>query len=158
VGVDGEVDAAAGGGAGDAFQALDDVGLQPVLRQAHQRLGRQADVADRADVEQPHQEGFEVAPGHVGDVAAGDDHVAHARLRPQVGDHGVVPVDGLERELELVDRRGGVADQVHAGAVAAVLRAGREQLGEHLGGVAVGEAFGDPHVVLVQGVAGAVGV
>ena len=46
VGVDGEVDAAAGGGAGDAFQALDDVGLQPVLGEAHEGLGGEADVAD----------------------------------------------------------------------------------------------------------------
>ena len=53
---------------------------------------------------------------------------------------------------------GGVADQVHAGAVAAVLRAGRQQLGEHLGGVAVGEPLGHPHVVLVQRVAGGVRV
>ena len=56
-----------------------------------------------------------------------------------------------------IDRRG-VADEVHPGAVAAVLRAGRQQLGEHLGGVAVGEALGHPHVVLVQRVAGGVRV
>ena len=49
VGVDGQVDAAAGGGAGDPLQALDDVGLQPVLGQAHQRLGGQPDVADGLD-------------------------------------------------------------------------------------------------------------
>ena len=65
---------------------------------------------------------------------------------------------GLADELELVDHRRGVADEVHAGAVAAVLRAGRQQLGEHLGGVAVGEPLGHPHVVLVQRVAGRVGV
>ena len=53
---------------------------------------------------------------------------------------------------------GGVADQVHPGAVAAVLRAGRQQLGEHLGRVAVGQPLGDPHVVLVQRVAGGVRV
>ena len=70
----------------------------------------------------------------------------------------VVPVDRLEGELELVDLRRGVADQVHPGAVAAVLRAGGEQLGEHLGRVAVGQALGHPHVVLVQRVAGRVRV
>ena len=97
-------------------------------------------------------------PRHVGHVAAGDDDVADARVGLEVGDVRVVPVDRLEGELELVDRRRGVADQVHPGAVAAVLRAGGEQLGEHLGGVAVGEALGDPHVVLVQRVAGGVRV
>ncbi len=53
---------------------------------------------------------------------------------------------------------GGVADEVHARAVAAVLRAGRQQLGQHLGRVAVGEPLGRPHVVLVQRVAGGVRV
>ena len=76
----------------------------------------------------------------------------------QVVEHVAEPVVRLADELQLVDDRGGVADQVHAGAVAAVLRAGRQQLGEHLGGVAVGEPLGRPHVVLVQRVAGGVRV
>ena len=69
-----------------------------------------------------------------------------------------MPVDGLAEELQLVDGRGRVADEVHPGAVPAVLRAGRQQLGQHLGRVAVGEALGRPHVVLVEGVAAGVGV
>ena len=76
----------------------------------------------------------------------------------QVVEHVAEPVVRLADELELVDDRGGVADQVHPGAVAAVLRAGRQQLGQHLGRVAVGEPLGDPHVVLVQRVAGGVRV
>ena len=158
VGVDGEVDPAPAGGTGDPFQPLHDGRLQPVLRQAHQRLGGQPDVPDRLDVQQAHQERLEVLPRHVGHVAAGDHHVPYARVLTQVGEHALVPVHGLEGELELVHRRGGVAHQVHPGAVAAVLRAGGQQLGEHLGGVAVGQPLGDPHVVLVQGVAGRVRV
>ena len=65
---------------------------------------------------------------------------------------------GLSVELELVDLRGGVADQVHPGAVPAVLRAGGQQLGEHLGRVAVGQPLDHPHLVLVQRVAGGVRV
>ena len=65
---------------------------------------------------------------------------------------------GLPSNLSLSITGGGVADEVHPGAVAAVLRAGRQQLGQHLRGVAVGEPLGDPHVVLVQRVAGGVRV
>ena len=104
------------------------------------------------------EELLEPRPGHVRHVAAGDHDVAHRGRTSQVGEHLRVPVDRLAQELELVDHRGGVADEVHARAVAAVLRAGRQQLGEHLGGVAVREALGHPHVVLVQRVAGRVRV
>ena len=138
--------------------ALDDVGLQPVLRQADQRLGGQPDVADVLDREDLGQERLEPGPRHVGDVATGDHHVAHRRRTPQVVEHVADPVVRLRDELELLDDRRGVADQVHPGAVAAVLRAGRQQLGEHLGGVAVGQPLGRPHVVLVQRVAGGVRV
>ncbi len=158
VGVDREADAARPGGAGDPAHALDDLVLEPVLRQPHQRLGGQPDVADVLDLEQLGEELLEPRPRHVGDVAAGDHHVAHAGVGAQVVEHLGVPVDRLAEELQLVDRRGGVADEVHPGAVAAVLRAGRQQLGEHLGGVAVGEPLGRPHVVLVQRVAAGVGV
>src|SRR6185312_831341 len=99
----------------------------------------EADVADRLQFQQAHEVRLEVAPRDVGDVSAGDDDVADGGVGLEVGDVGVVAVDGLEGELELVDGGGGVADQVHAGAVAAVLRAGGEQFGEDLGGVAVGE-------------------
>jgi hypothetical protein len=156
--VDREVDPAPRGGPGDPLQPLHDVGLQPVLGQSHQRLGGQPDVADRLDVEQPHEERFEVLPRDVGDVATGDHDVAYTGVLAQVSDHRVVPVDRLEGELELVDRRRRVADEVHPCAVAAVLRAGGQQLGEDLGGVPVGQPFGDPHVVLVERVAGGVRV
>ena len=104
------------------------------------------------------EEVLEPRPRHVRHVAAGDHDVAHLRGAAEVAHHRVEPVDRLEVELQLLDRRGGVADQVHPGAVAAVLRAGRQQLGEHLGRVAVGEPLGHPHVVLVQRVAGGVRV
>ncbi len=158
VGVDGEVDAAAGGELGDPFESLDDVGGEPVLGQGHEGFGGEPDVADRLDLQQAHEIGLEVAPRHVGHVAAGDHDVAHARVGSQIGDVRVISVDGFEAEFEFVDLWGGVADEVHAGAVPAVLRAGGEQLGEHLGGVAVGESFRDPHVVFVERVAGGVGV
>ena len=143
---------------GDPLHAGDDLVLQPVLRQPHQRLGGQPDVADVLDLQQLGEELLEPGPGHVGDVAAGDHDVAHRRGAAQVVEHLGVPVDRLAEELQLVDRRRGVADQVHPGAVPAVLRAGRQQLGQHLGGVAVGQALGDPHVVLVQRVAAGVRV
>ena len=65
---------------------------------------------------------------------------------------------GLPTNFSLSMTGGRVADQVHPGAVAAVLRTGRQQLGQHLGGVAVGQPLGGPHVVLVQRVAGGVRV
>ena len=65
---------------------------------------------------------------------------------------------GLRSNFSFAITGGGVADQVHPGAVPAVLRAGGQQLGEHLGGVAVGQALDDPHLVLVQRVAGGVRV
>ena len=154
VGVDRQRDPARAGGRGHPTDALDDLVGQPVLRQAHQRLGRQPDVADVLDLEQPHQERLEVLPRHVRDVAAADDDIAHRRRAGKVVEHRGVPVDRLEVELQLGHHRRRVADQVHARAVPAVLRAGRQQLGEHLGGVAVGEPLGHPHVVLVQRVAG----
>ncbi len=53
----------------------------------------------------------------------------------------------------LLDLGRGVANEVHAGAVAAVLGARRHELGQHLGGVAVGQALDHPHLGLVQRVA-----
>ena len=144
--------------AGHARHALDDLVLQPVLRQPHQRLGGQPDVADVLDLQHLGEEVLEPSPRHVGDVTAGDHDVTHDGRTAQVVEHLGVAVDRLAEELQLVDGRRGVADEVHPGAVAAVLRAGRQQLGEHLGGVAVGEALGRPHVVLVQRVAAGVGV
>ena len=158
VGVHRQRDAPVAGGPGDPLDAGADLVLQPVLGEAHQRLGGQPDVADVLDLEQAGEELLEPRPGHVRHVAAGDHDVAHRRRTAQVVEHLRVPVDRLAEELQLVDDRGGVADEVHARAVAAVLRAGRQQLGEHLGRVAVGEALGHPHVVLVQRVAGGVRV
>ena len=71
--------------AGHPGHALDHVRLQPVLRQAHERLRRQPDVPDVLDLQQPGQERLEVPPRQVRDVAAGDDDVAHLRGAAQVG-------------------------------------------------------------------------
>ena len=138
--------------------ALDDVVGEPVLRQAHEGLRREPDVADALDVQELVEERLEVLPRHVGDVTAGDDDVAHDGGGAQVVEHRGVTGDRLEVELQLGDLWRGVADEVHARAVAAVLRARRQQLGQHLGGVAVRQALGHPHVVLVEGVARGVGV
>ena len=98
-------------------------------------------------------ERLEPLDGKVRHVAAGDDHVPNLRRPAQVVEHGVPPFLLLDLELVLQELRRVVADEVHARAVAAVLRARAEQLGEHLGGVAVGEALDGPHVGLVQRVA-----
>src|SRR3712207_7872921 len=55
------------------------------------------------------------------------------------------PYTTLFRSLRDGGRR--VAHQVHPRAVPAVLRAGRQQLRQHLGGVAVGQALDGPHLV-----------
>ncbi|OPZ55869.1 MAG: hypothetical protein BWY91_00752 [bacterium ADurb.BinA028] len=158
VGVDRDMDPTRVCLGGDPTDALDDVGGSPVLRQSHERLGRQADVADVVDLQEPVEEGLEVLPRQVGDVAAGDHDIAHRRGRGEVVEHRLVAVDRLHPELELGHLRRGVADEVHPGAVPAILRAGRQQLGQHLGRVAVGQAFDGPHVVLVQRVARRLGV
>ena len=90
---------------------------------------------------------------HVGHVAARHDDVAHLRGLPQVVEHHVPALVLLHLELVLEHLQGVVADEVHARAVTAVLRARRDQLGEHLRGVAVGETLDRPHVGLVQRVA-----
>jgi hypothetical protein len=154
VGVDRQAYPAAPGGGGQPGHAVADLRLQPVLRHPHQRLGRQPDVADRVDLHQPGDERLQPRERHVGHVATGDDDVAHPRRAVQVVDHRVQPVDRLRHELQLRNLRRRVSDQVHPGAVPAVLRAGRQDLGQHLGGVAVGQALDRPHLLLVQRVAG----
>ena len=143
---------------GQALEAGEDVVLEEVLGEAHQALGGQADVADVVDVEQGRDELLEDPDGQVGHVAAGHDHVADAGGAAQVVEDLLVAGGLLDLELVLGHLGGGVADQVHAGAVAAVLGAGGQQLGQDLGGVAVGQALHGPHVGLVQAVAGRQGV
>ena len=129
------------------------VRLQEVLRQPHQALRGQPDVADVLDVQQRQDELLEVLDRQVRHVAAGDDHVAHRRRPAQVLEHLAVAVLALRLELVLRDLRRGVADQVHARAVPAVLRARRQHLGQDLRRVPVGEPLDGPHVGLVQAVA-----
>jgi hypothetical protein len=121
-------------------------------------LVAEPDVADGVDLEQLVEEALEVLPRQVGDVAAGDDDIAHPRGALEVVEHRGIPVDRLARELELGDLGRGVADEVHPRAVPAVLRAGRQHLGQHLGRVAVGQPLDRPHVVLVERVARGEGV
>jgi hypothetical protein len=129
-----------------------------VLGQAHQSLRRDPDVADVLDVEQRHHEFLESLHRDVGHVAAGYDHVADLRCAPEVLEHLLPALVLLDFELVLQDLQRVVADQVHPGAMAAVLRACWDQLGEHLRRVAVGEALDRPHVRLVQRVAGRQGM
>lgn len=131
---------------------------RPVLWQSDESLAGEPHVPDRLDVEQGLDEGFHARPGDVRDVAAGDDHVTDGRGLAQVVDHRLEPGAGFEGETRLGDLGGGVADEVHAGAVAAVLRAGGDQFGEDLGGVAVRQPLRGPHVALVQGVPLGLGV
>ena len=105
VGVDGERDTARAGLGADPGHALDDVVLQPVLGQAHERLGREPDVADVVDLEQLVEEPLEVLPRHVGHVATGDDDVAHLGRAVQVVEHRGVAVDRLAGQLELGELR-----------------------------------------------------
>ena len=58
-------------------KGLLDLRLQEVLREPHQALGGEPDVADVVDVEQRVDEGLERLDGQVGDVAAAHHHVAH---------------------------------------------------------------------------------
>ena len=150
VGVDGDVHPALAGPGPEPFHARPHVVGQPVLRQAHERLGGQADVTDAVHLQQGADERLQPGPGQVGHIPAGHDHVPHSGRGPQVVDHGGEPLGRGQPELELARRRGGVADQVHPGAVAAVLRAGGQHLGEHLGRVPVGQPFHRPHLRLVQ--------
>ena len=59
----------------------------------------------------------------------------------------------FDLELQLLDLRSVFTHQVHAGAVSAVLRAGGEQFGQHLRGVAVSQTLDGPHLRFVERVA-----
>ena len=151
--VHGDRHAALPGLGADALHPLHHVGLQEVLRQPHQSLGGQADVADVLDVEQRQDELLQVLDRQVRDVTARDHHVADRRRPAQVLQHLSVAVFALRLELVLGDGRRRVADQVHPRAVPAVLRARGEHLRQHLGRVPVGESLDCPHIGLVEAVA-----
>ena len=140
------------------LHAAQDLVLEKVLRETDQALGREPDVPDVGDIQQGVDERLQLGDVEIGDVAARDDHVAHRRGPPEVVEDLRVPVLLRHGELELVHLGHVIADQVHPGAVPAVLRAGGQELGEHLRGVAVGQSLHHPHVGLVQAVAGGAGV
>ena len=150
VGMDGHGDSTTVGGGGDPFHAGADLVLKPVLGESDQSLGGQSDVANVLDLEQLGEEVLQPRPRHVGDIAATHDDIAHRRRTPQVIHHVAESIGRLAGELQLLDHRGGVSNQVHPGAVTAVLRTRGQQLGQNLGGVPVGEPLRHPHVVLVQ--------
>ena len=127
--------------------------LQEVLGDAHQAFGREADVADVLDGQQGHHELLEALHGDVRHITAGDHDVADLRGASQVVEHQLPTFVLLDLELVLEDLQGVVAHQVHARAVAAVLRARGDQLGQDLRRIAMGEALDRPHVGLVQRVA-----
>jgi hypothetical protein len=118
-------------------RSREDVVLQEVLRDAHQpfvamRMSRMfsMSISSNSHVLEP-------LDRDVGHVAAGHDDVADLRACAQVVEHRVPAVVLLHLELVLQDLQRVVADQVHPRAVAAVLRARGDQLGEHLGRVAM---------------------
>ncbi len=94
----------------------------------------------------------------VRDVAARDHDVAHTGRAAQIVENLLVPVLLGDVKPELVDLGDVVADQIHSGAMPAVLGAGRQQLGEDLGRVSVRESLDHPHLGLVQAVARGLGV
>ena len=102
------------------------------------------------DVEQPHHEAFQPLDRDVRHIAARHDHVADARRPSEVVEHRVPALALLLLELVLQDLDRVVADEVHPGAVPAVLRARGDQLGQHLGGVPVREPFDRPHLGFMQ--------
>jgi hypothetical protein len=124
-----------------------------VLRDAHEPLRRDPNLTHVLDVEQAEQPLLEPLDRDVGHVAARDDHVAHARGPAQVVEHRVPALVLLHLELVLQYLGRVVADEIHAGAVPAVLRARGDQLRQHLGRVPVCEPFDGPHVRFVQGIA-----
>jgi hypothetical protein len=149
VGVDGDVDAALPRRPGHPFARLEDVGLEEVLRDAHQPLRGQTDVPDVLDLEESDHEVLQPADRHVGHIAAGDDDVPHRGRAAEVVEHVLPPFVLLLLEPILQDLGRVVADQVHAGAVPAVLGTGGQELGQDLRRVAVGQALHGPHVGLV---------
>ena len=154
MGVDRDLDAALVRPLRDRVVPRQHLVLEEVLRDPHQALGRDADVADVLDVEQVEQPLLQPLDRDVGHVAAGDHDVADARRASEVVEHRVPALVLLHLELVLQDLGRVVAHQVHPRAVAAVLGARRDQLGEHLGRVAVREPLDRPHVGLVQRVTG----
>ena len=158
MGVDRETDTALASPSRDALHARSHVILKPVLRHGGERLGGESNIADVLDLEQRVDEGLQARPRHVGDIATRDDHIAYAGRAAKVVEHLGQSCVGLGEELQLLDLGRGVSDEVHARAVTAVLRTCRQELGQHLGRVAVRESFDRPHLVLVQGVARRVGV
>src|SRR5699024_8640627 len=103
VGVDRQIHTSTVCRAGDTFHPLDHFGLQPVLWQSGQGLTGKPDVADVVDVQQPHQEPFELVPRYVGDIATGDHHVTHLGVAFEVVDHRVLSVGRFQIEFEFVD-------------------------------------------------------
>jgi len=137
----------------DRVVGFEHVVLQEVLRDPHQTLRRDPDVPDVLDIHQLEQPRLEAFGRDVGHVATGHDDVAHLGGRSQVVEHRAPAVVLLHLELVLQDLQRVVAHEVHPGAVAAVLRARRDQLGEDLRGIPMGEPLDGPHVGLVQRVA-----
>src|SRR5205085_1629025 len=80
----GEADAPCTRRIGEPLHARPYVVLQPVLRKAHERLRRESNVTDGVDSEQPRDERLETWPRQIGDVAAGDDHIANSGRTTQV--------------------------------------------------------------------------
>src|SRR5215472_4360251 len=106
-----------------------------MLRNAHEAFGGEANVLDVGNVHERGDERLELRDGNVGDVAAGNDYVAHGRRLAQIVEHLLVAVFLGKLEAQLDDLGDVVADEVHARAVAAVLRTGGKHFGENFCGI-----------------------
>src|SRR6266404_4549672 len=148
-----EVDAALAGFLREPFEAAQDVILQEMLRNSHQAFGGQANVFDIRNVHDGGHKGFELRDGHIRQITAGNDDVAYRRRLAKIIEHLLVAILLRNLEAKLGHLRDVVANQVHARAMAAVLRTSGKHFGEYFCRIAMREPFDGPHVGFVQAVA-----
>ncbi len=101
---------------------------------------------------------FQRGDGRVGDISATDDDVAHRWRDAEIIEHLLIAIFLRNLEFQLYHLGHVVANQVHARAVAAILRTSGEQLRKHLGGITMGQTFHGPHVGFVERVAAGLGM
>ncbi len=143
---------------GQPFKSKKNDVLQKVLRDPHQSLARQADVADVRDVHQRADEMLQLANRYIGDIPSGNHHVANRGRPAKIVQNLVVTFLGRRLKTGLLHLGHIVADQIHPRAVAAVLGTGGQQLRQDLGRVPMGEPFDHPHVRLMQTVSAGLGM
>ncbi len=153
VGVQREVDAALAGFLREPFEPMQHFILQKMLRNAHQAFGGQTNVFDIRNVHDRGHKGFELGDGHIRQITAGNDDVAHRRRLAQIIEHLLVAILLRNPESQLSYLRDVVANQIHARAMTTILRTSRKHFGENFCGIAMREPLDGPHVGFVQAVA-----